>query len=288
MTDPIRLRDPRSGASKALRQLIDAGRSETPGSERLRGMAGRLGLTASAIPGGSGPLAKGGAAGLGHAGVAKLGAVVLIVGAGTGALALRDRTGPVANANTVVASAAVASATGTAAAVPLAPPAVDVPEPVASSMSVPASSSIPEAPARGRSVRPATPASTLPAVRRNQVASATSAVPTTLGAPATWGSSVAIAPQAPAAASTAGLIEDAKRALATDPSRALDLAMQHERTYGGLAEERDLVIIEALLRLGRKDDARPYASRFLRVFPASAHRVEVAAPFGFDPGPQNP
>ena len=112
MADPIRLRDPRSGASKALRQLIDAGRSEAPGPDRLRGVAGRLGLVASAIPGASGPMAKGGAAGLGHAGVAKLGAVVLILGAGTGALAMRDRTVPVAS--TVVATAAVTSATGTA------------------------------------------------------------------------------------------------------------------------------------------------------------------------------
>ncbi len=285
MTDPIRLRDPRSGASKALRQLIDAGRSETPRSERLRGMAGRLGLAASAVPGASGPLAKGGAAGLGHAGVAKLGAVVLILGAGTGALALRDRTGPVANANAVVVSAPVVSATGTAAGVL---PAVDVPELVAPIISAPASASIPEPPARGRSLRPATPASAATAVANSQATSATSAVPTTLGAPATWGSSVAVAPLVPAAASTTGLIEDARRALPTDPSRALNLAMQHERTQGGLVEERDLVIIEALLRLGRRDDARPYATRFLRVFPASAHRVEVAAPFGFDPGPQNP
>ena len=102
MTDPMRLRDPRSGATPTLRRLLDAGRSETPGSERLRGVASRLGLTASAVPGASGPLAKGGAAGLGHAGVAKLGAVVLILGAGTGALAMRDRGGPVAS--TVVAS----------------------------------------------------------------------------------------------------------------------------------------------------------------------------------------
>ena len=288
MADPIRLRDPRSGASKALRQLIDAGRSEAPGPDRLRGVAGRLGLVASAIPGASGPMAKGGAAGLGHAGVAKLGAVVLILGAGTGALAMRDRTVPVAS--TVVATAAVTSATGTAWISPAQPP-VDVPAPFAPIPSAPARSSIPEPLARGKGLRPALPASTAPAVTSTQVmsaTSATSAVPTTLGAPATWGSSVAVAPQAPAAASPAGLVEDAKRALATDPSRALDLAMQHERTQGGLVEERDLVIIEALLRLGRADEARPRATRFLRVFPASTHREEVATPFGFDPGPQNP
>ena len=132
------------------------------------------------------------------------------------------------------------------------------------------------------------PAITAPTVTSVEVTVATSAVPIALGAPATWGSSVAIAPQAPADAGPAGLMEDAKRALASDPSRALDLAMLHERSFGGLVEERDLVIIQALLRLGRKDDARPYATRFLRVYPASAHRVEVAAPFGFDPGPQNP
>lgn len=285
MRDPIRLRDPRSGASKALRQLIDAGRSETPGSERLRGVAGRLGLAASAVHGASGPLAKGAALGLGHAGVAKLGAVVLILGVGTGALAMRDRADPVANANAIVVSASVASAIGTAAGVL---PAVDVPEPAAPILSAPASAAIPEPPARGRSLRPATPATPTSAVASTQATSATSSVPTPLGAPATWGSSVAVAPQVPADARPQGLVEDAKRALATDPSRALDLATQHERIYGGLVEERDLVIIEALLRLGRKDDARPYATRFLRVFPASTHREEVAAPFGFDPGLQNP
>lgn len=286
MTDPIRLRDPRSGADKALRHLIEAGRSETPGSERLRGVASRLGVVASAVPGASGSLAKGGLGGLGHAGVVKLGAVVLIVGAGTGALAMRDRPRPVV----VVANGAVASDTGTPGAPPAQHP-VDVPAPVAPIVSAPASSSIPQPLARVRRLHPSTPSSTAPSVTSSSVTSvtaATSAVPTTLGAPATWGSSVAVVPPVPADTGPAGLLENAKRALAADPSRALDLAMTHERSYGGLVEERDLVIIEALLRLGRADEARPFAARFLRVFPASTHRDEVAAPFGFDPGLQNP
>jgi hypothetical protein len=285
MTDPIRLRDPRSGADEALRELIDAGRSETPGSERLRGVAGRLGLLASSVPGAAGSVAKGGAAGLGHAGVAKLGAVVLILGAGTTALALRDRAAPVAD--TVTANSAVASEIGTAL-VPLAHPPVDVPDPVAPMMSAPASTSSPQPSARGRSRHLASPSSMAPATASSQVTSTSSAVPATLGAPATWGSSVALAPQVPSDSGPSGLVEDAKRALATDPSRALALALLHEQSRGGRVEERDLIIIEALVRLGRTEEARPRASRFLRVFPASPHRDEVAAPFGFDPGLQNP
>jgi hypothetical protein len=83
-------------------------------------------------------------------------------------------------------------------------------------------------------------------------------------------------------------VQEAERELATNPSRALHLAMQDEQTSGGLVEEREFVIIEALVRLGRLDEARPRAARFLRIFPVSTHRGEVAAPFGFDPGSQNP
>jgi hypothetical protein len=83
-------------------------------------------------------------------------------------------------------------------------------------------------------------------------------------------------------------LEEARRVLAGNPSRALYLALRDERTSGGVVEEREVVIIEALVRLGRAGEARERAARFLRLFPVSTHREEVAAPFGFDPGAQNP
>ena len=73
-----------------------------------------------------------------------------------------------------------------------------------------------------------------------------------------------------------------------DPSLTLDRALREERASDRLDEQRDVAIIEALVRLGRTDEARERAARFLRIFPGSSRRREVAELVGFDPGKQNP
>jgi hypothetical protein len=73
------------------------------------------------------------------------------------------------------------------------------------------------------------------------------------------------------------LLERARQALATDPSRALALAQQHERLFpnGVLRQEREVIAIEALRRLGRSTQASERANQFETQYPASAHRRAV-------------
>lgn len=97
--------------------------------------------------------------------------------------------------------------------------------------------------------------------------------------------SAAPAPSAPAASratkatgpSEADLLEQARRALKTDPARALALTRQHQARFpnGVLRQEREVIAIEALRRLGRSSEASERAGSFEKQFPDSAHRRAV-------------
>jgi hypothetical protein len=80
------------------------------------------------------------------------------------------------------------------------------------------------------------------------------------------------------------LVKQAGLALKSDPARALQLTMHHARLYPGgeLAEEREVIAIEALARLGRPNAARSRAERFMVVFPRSAHLSRVQHAAGLD------
>jgi len=75
------------------------------------------------------------------------------------------------------------------------------------------------------------------------------------------------------------LLARAHAALAKNPGSALALASDHERNFpnGALVQERELVAIDALLRLGRRTEAVGRAARFQQLFPTSVHgrRVDV-------------
>ena len=78
------------------------------------------------------------------------------------------------------------------------------------------------------------------------------------------------------------LLEQARRALASSPATALALTNQHAARFphGVLAQEREVIAIEALRRLGRGAEADRRAAAFAHTFPGSAHQrmVEDAAP----------
>lgn len=78
-------------------------------------------------------------------------------------------------------------------------------------------------------------------------------------------------------ASEADLLGSAQVALGQDPSRALSLTEQHRAAFpaGALSQEREVIAIEALERLGRTADARARAERFLKAYPESAHRSKI-------------
>jgi outer membrane protein assembly factor BamD (BamD/ComL family) len=87
-------------------------------------------------------------------------------------------------------------------------------------------------------------------------------------------------PQAkPAAAgpSEASLLQRAQAALRGDPARALTLTQEHRRRYphGKLSQEREVIAIEALSRLGRSSEAGKRAEDFGKSYPGSAHQKKV-------------
>jgi hypothetical protein len=89
---------------------------------------------------------------------------------------------------------------------------------------------------------------------------------------------------AAAPSSEAALLLAARRQLASDPQRVLASLETHRRHYpdGLLVEEREVLGIEALVRLDRRTDAADALSRLEARFPRSPHlvrlRVLAAAP----------
>jgi hypothetical protein len=75
------------------------------------------------------------------------------------------------------------------------------------------------------------------------------------------------------------LLARARRVVASDPARALQLTAEHGRRYqdGVLVQEREVLAIEALQRLGHREMAAARARRFAERYPDSAHRVRLSA-----------
>jgi type IV secretory pathway VirB10-like protein len=75
----------------------------------------------------------------------------------------------------------------------------------------------------------------------------------------------------------ASFLRRAKVALASDPGCALRMAGEHPTRYprGVLIQEREVLAIEALVRLGRAEDARARAASFRSRYPSSAHHAHI-------------
>ncbi|HVU01669.1 MAG TPA: hypothetical protein VHE30_07955 [Polyangiaceae bacterium] len=86
--------------------------------------------------------------------------------------------------------------------------------------------------------------------------------------------------RSPAPPTELELVGKAERAARTDPATALALAKELERLYpaGALSEERDVIAIEALARLGNLAAARERATAFSAAHPGSpyARRIQHA------------
>ena len=91
-----------------------------------------------------------------------------------------------------------------------------------------------------------------------------------------------VAKSSPSKPDEAALLEQARRALATDPQRALAITRRHQALYphGVLVQEREVIAIEALRRLGREGQALDRANSFEQSYPDSAHRRAVEKGLG--------
>ena len=78
----------------------------------------------------------------------------------------------------------------------------------------------------------------------------------------------------------AELLQKAQALLSEDPSQALALTREHERRFqrGALAQEREVIAIEALKRLGREQAASDRAAEFERRYSGSVHQSRVRRP----------
>ncbi len=76
------------------------------------------------------------------------------------------------------------------------------------------------------------------------------------------------------------LLQRAQAALARDPVQALSITDEQARAYpsGELVQEREVIAVEALSRLGRKDEASSRARALVERFPRTpySHRLEIA------------
>jgi hypothetical protein len=81
-------------------------------------------------------------------------------------------------------------------------------------------------------------------------------------------------------ASELELVQRAEAALASDPRRALDIAGEHLRIFpsGEFLQEREVIAVDALARLGRKDESLRRARALIERFPRTpyATRLEMA------------
>lgn len=137
------------------------------------------------------------------------------------------------------------------------------------------------APSSPSAVAPATaaPSSTTSAVEALPTASP-SALPTSAQpppSPTTLPSATATPSASPP--SEISLLRDAQTALGSNPQQALTLCQQHATLYpaGALSQEREVIVIEALVRLGRTAEAKSRATAFIAAHPGSTHtrRLEV-------------
>jgi hypothetical protein len=130
------------------------------------------------------------------------------------------------------------------------------------------------APTGTRSVAPAPPAvrAPAPAVVEEPVVSSDSPeqpAPNSASAPRSGPSEVE-------------LLRQAQAQLTKDPKRALALTHEHKRRFpdGALAQEREVIAVDALSRLGDGEQAKKRADEFDRRYPDSAHRRKVGAAAG--------
>ena len=233
--DPIRLLDPESGASPLLRDVLGSTRDDGPAEVDLR----RLGARVAALGEPTSPGAGGG-------GGAPILAVALIV-AGIATLvgglvfwsrsqASRDPLPPSAGADSPPA--------------PGPAPAPAVIEPPASPRELPLST--------GAAPRQSSPHESHTYHRRR--------------------SGPAPAATEAAASTEIDLLGAAQRALRGGaPRRALELAEEHAVRFpaGVLVEEREAIAIEALARLGRRDEAAVRHASFVGRFPHSTYRARL-------------
>jgi hypothetical protein len=229
-----------SADESLLRDGIAAARRDTPDDERMKALSVAFGAKLGAL----GASGAGGASGGGASGAAGTG--------GSSAVALKG-AGIVASA--VVVAGALWYATRTTA-----PPA----EPPNTTPAVVASAPRAESP---KAAQP-DPIPTLSVAELPKVA------PSPVPKPET-------SAETPKESDMA-LLGRAQKVLGANPSQALVLLGEHAKLYprSGFGQEREVMTIDALVRLGRRAEAEARANQFKQAYPKSGHNRRIDSLLG--------
>jgi hypothetical protein len=275
-TDPPRLRDQPDDMPESLGSAIDAlgGAAPTPRDIDALRTNVRLALGLPLAGGPSHPPASPPAAPIAPGAAAK-GALTasqwvswVVAPLGVGAIAGAVLLGTTKKPDHPAAPAPIAA---TSIDAPFAREPIEIPVAPAAEPPAPAArtANAEPAPVVNRAPRANTPPS--PEVPAQGAAPRVALEPAPAGYPET-------APSAPSE-SEVSLLSRAQEALSRDPARALDLVRDHERKFdaGLLVQEREVIAVEALARLGRTKEAEARAAAFHARFPRSAHgrRIDV-------------
>jgi hypothetical protein len=229
--------------------LVAAAKGDVPTKEELASLAAALPF---AVGGGGGGASGGGAAAKAAAKAGLLGGVKLGVGA--------------------VIAVKVTSVLVTGVSLGLASVIVYPPEPWGSD-----TSAVARTPAATTTSTVTTTPTSSPIAPAAPPAPSASKTPLALRIEAPAPGAIASGPSA-GSESEVQLLETAQEALRdNDPDDALALAAKHARRFpnGFLAQEREVIAIEALVRKDRTAEARVRAAEFARKYPRSAHQPRI-------------
>ncbi len=283
MTTPIRpWRE--EGAPPEMRELLDSSRIDEPTEQQLGELTQKLGLLFTLPPGGggggSGPAGDGGATGGAGPGPAAPaagggGAAVATTSVATkvlvGALAVASVGGAVWTGAAVLRPAPVREPAAAVVTLPPPAPPVAAPEPVSEAV---AEAPPPPPPAPTRRAEP-------PRARPREPSEPVAEPAAPAPAPAPAEPARASPPPAPAAPSSDDeltLLEEAHNAAqAGRPQEVLAAVEQHTARFpqGAMAQEREVLAIEALVSLERRAEARARVERFRARWPTSSHLLHL-------------
>lgn len=282
--DPPRLLDDPEAAGD-LRLGLERFSRDLPGPERLARLAAALGvdptLPANPAPSPGKSLAGKLALGGGAVGIAAVALFLAMQKPGADTAKARppaELTAPQAGENAPLVAASPNAAAGSSerkgAATPGAENAPSTPTAEPSVDANAANAPRVETPPSERAANPVSKdgTTTLPSTPSGSVASGSSpSTKSTASAPRA--SSSLGSPTAAPPPSETELLRDARLVLERDPNQALALSEQHRRAYpnGGFSQERELIAITALVKLGRSAEARSRAERFRHNYPRSAY-----------------
>lgn len=293
MDDEPRLRTEDSALGEALRDAQDVGPSDTERATMMAGLAGIFGppptgglpsgpeAVTSGAPGGSGGALAGSA-------LVKWAAAACLVG-GAVWWALPDAPTPDALATVIPAEAEaevtpeVTPTPTTGVIIPTAETLELLPQHAEPLGAEPVALAIQEEP-DSRSARPArrerAPQAAAAATRGGS--STTSSARSSATSPSATSAVPSVDPQ-PSEEPTRppselGLLAEARSVLRSSPAQTLRLTDEHRARFGGgaLVEEREVLAIEALIRLGRRPQAASRAERFHHRYPRSIHAGRIA------------